>query len=301
MSAKSKNSGPSLEDLFSNEGSSIDAIKDSKERGDKPASKSSTGPFYKLPEGQTDIRILPPINNSDPFFYATGYHYLNGTSIYCRRWNEEDPTCPVCAHASKLWNKFKETGEERIKKEATSLFAKQLYIYNAIVRDDEEGDKVVVLQTGKGVKDNITDLVLDPNIGDISHVLKGRDISITRSGSGITTKYSVIHRDRSLLAEVEGDTNATAKLIKSIMESRKNLSSLIEYPSVEEALKVVAEYEESVAAGEKSEKSSSSVRNGGIKSSLDEDDDEEKIIEDDDDDTIDDLEKQLAQYSKKKK
>jgi hypothetical protein len=283
-----KASGKSLDELFGGKGSSLEKLAQLKERGDRVGGGGG-GNYFKLTEGTTEVRILPAINDEDAFYYATAYHYVNNKYVYCRKYLDEDASCPVCSHASKIWKKYKDTGDERIAEEAKSLFAKQQFIYNALVRN-QEGDKVVVLQTGKGVKDDLIGVCLDDNYGDITNPVKGRDVGIRRKGKGKATSYQIMVRDRSILAGDESDPKEAAELISAILEKRKSLHELVKYPTEEEAEKEIKKYLDADSSGDADE--TPTPRKSNV-AEAEEDSDEDK-------DTFDEIEKQLSAAKKKR-
>lgn len=283
-----KGNSKSLAEMFGSKGSNLDKLRALKETGDKVGGGGG-GNFFKLPDGTTEVRVLPAIDEEDAWYYPTAYHYVNNKYVYCRKYMEDDDAfCPVCSHASKLWKKYKDTNDERIAEEAKSLFAKQQFLCNVVVRN-QEGDKVAVIQMPKGVKDDLVSICLDDSYGDITNPVKGRDIAIKRSGKNKATKYQTMVRDRSLLAGDEDEPTEAAELIEEILEKRKVLKDLVKYPSEDDAEKEVKKYlDGETLDGESSKKPSAS--------SAEEDDGDS----DEDKDTFDEIEKQLKAAKNKR-
>ena len=286
--------GKDLESMFGSKGSSLDKLRELKERGDRAGGGGGSN-FYKIADGTTEMRILPAINEEDAFYYATAYHYINNKYVYCRKYMDEDASCPVCAHASKIWKKYKETNDERIAEEAKSLFAKQQFFYNALVRD-QEGDKVVVLQSGNGIKTDLVEIMLDDTYGDITNPVKGRDIGIKRKGKGKATSYQVMVRDRSLLAGDEDNAKEAAELIEAILEKRKVLHELVKYPTEEESEKEVRKYLEADGDNDDDDDAPVSRKSSSKVAETEETDESEEQ-----DDTFDEIEKQLKAAKNKRK
>jgi hypothetical protein len=280
-----KTAGGLLE-KFASKGSSLDKLKELKEKGTK---------FYKVPDGTTNIRILPSIDEENAFYLQTGYYFINGKYVYDRRFIDENERSVIGAYASKLWKRYKETNDERIAEEAKSLFPKEQYLYNVLVRGEDGEKKVQVMQSGKGIKDDLVSICLDDDYGDITNVVEGRDVGIKRKGKGKSTSYQVLPRDQTILVEGENDKQ-TAKMIEEILEQRKVLSELLKYPTKEEEEEELKTYLETFG----------NTLEGEVKKSNNEKDDfedkksQELKEDEDEDDTMKEIEAQL-QASKKKR
>ena len=273
---------------FASKGSSLDKLKELKDKGDRVGGGAS---FFRVPTGTTDVRILPAIDEDEAFYHATAYYYINGKYVYDRRYQDETAFSHIGAYASKLWKQYKDGGEkdERLAKEAKSLFPKQQFLFNVLVRSDD-GDRVVVMQTGKGVKDNITELCLDDSYGDVSNAVTGRDLGIKRMGKGLGTTYQVMPRDISLLAGDDDDDYEAAELIQEVLDQRKNLAELIKYPTEEEEKAELARY---LSDFEDSDEES--------ESEVEDDEDDEDEVTDDDENTLDEIEAQLEAAKRKRR
>lgn len=135
---------------------------------------SSTDSFWKPQDGTQTIRIVAP-SDGDPFM-DRHFHYGLGesgrTSVLCPKRNFDDP-CPVCSFANNLWNE----GTEDSKSMARDYFAKMRVFAPVIVRGEE--DKGVRLWGfSKTTYENLLNIVLDPEYGDITDPLTGTDIRL---------------------------------------------------------------------------------------------------------------------------
>ena len=155
--------------------------------------------FDKLESGKNVRRVLPPKGDSD-MFYSEGYlHFGLGedgkTAVTCL--DTFGKKCPICNYLDSIKNsKNKEDKEFRDKSKKT----KRIYI-NVINRDsDNEEDAPIVLPIGKMILKQLIDIICDPDYGDITDFNEGRDITITKSGKGMSTEYSVIAKPKESLA-----------------------------------------------------------------------------------------------------
>ena len=81
--------------------------------------------------------------------------------------------CPVCDFVSKLYN----DGDDESRQLARKLVAKSRFFSPVVVRgEDNEGAKV--WGYSKTVYENLLQLVLNPDYGDITDPMNGRDIAV---------------------------------------------------------------------------------------------------------------------------
>lgn len=158
------------------------------DRINKKLREIGSGKYLKLPEGKTKLRILPPADGEGDFWKEATLHYgfqedNKGIAITCLESALGKP-CPVC----KLVNRMKESGQKEIKKVGDKLQPKEQYLMNVVDRSD--GRIKIWSCSGKKLKE-ILSLVKDEDYGPgILDVDTGNDLSITREGTGFTTKYS---------------------------------------------------------------------------------------------------------------
>ena len=155
--------------------------------------------------GTTRYRVLPTWRKdpNDDYYRAFGQHFIpNGDkkSVYLCDEKTNELTCPICDKLREgIARAMTEESKERIKQ----ANAQQTFLINAI---DVEADptKVIVLALPSSVLKMITDIVFNEALeadalGDVERantniltdITKGVDIRIDRSGTGLTTKYSV--------------------------------------------------------------------------------------------------------------
>lgn len=161
----------------------------------KMASVASGGAgFWSPPEGESIIRILPPVGGMEFFFQEVGTHKLpDNTILRCPKFTSDNELdCPICEAVSQLYN-----GSEEDQKFAKQLLRWKQYWMNIVVRDkgDKEG------KTGSGPKiftPGVTVFsglmaLVNGELGDISKVgdREGVDIIITKYKENNQTKYMV--------------------------------------------------------------------------------------------------------------
>tara|TARA_A100001515_G_scaffold67516_2_gene53669 strand:- start:170 stop:928 length:759 start_codon:yes stop_codon:yes gene_type:complete len=132
----------------------------------------SKGNFWRPDDGETTIRILPTADG-DPFkeFF---FHYNVGKNPGFlspkKNFGEEDPLDTF------VRNLFNEGDDESIKM-AKSLMARQRFFSPVIVRGEEDKG-VQIWGYGKMVYQNLLNLVLNPDYGDITDPESGTDLVI---------------------------------------------------------------------------------------------------------------------------
>lgn len=144
-------------------------------RGDN---KDDNSVWFKPPEGDTDIRIVPT-NDGDPlkemfFHYNVGNH-KGGVLCPKRNFGEH---CPICEFASSLWREGVDNNDEESKKLAKSLFVRTRYFSPVVIRGREE-EGIKVYGYGKTAYELLLGYILDPEYGDITDAMEGTDITLT--------------------------------------------------------------------------------------------------------------------------
>lgn len=201
-------------------GLNMDAIRarlDKFNEGNRGGNGGGTS-YYNIKDGRNVVRLMPPRKDAESFEREVFVHYgvgkndqdKKGKQIVCPTTHGEDKACPICEQAKQLFNLSKKKGD-KYEKEAKQINRKKRVYYNVISRDenlddytfkdgkwfkDVEGKEVEespvkVLNTGIGVLQAIFGIIVDPEYGDITDPEEGLDLIITRSGSGLDTKYEV--------------------------------------------------------------------------------------------------------------
>ena len=125
--------------------------------------------FWKPQDGDQVIRILPT-EDGDPFKEFWFYYNLTKAPVLCpkRNFNEESP---VLDFATQL---YREGTPDSIKM-AKDLFPKQRFFSPVIVRG-EETQGVRIWGYSKTVYEQLLQLVLNPDYGDVTDLDEGTDL-----------------------------------------------------------------------------------------------------------------------------
>lgn len=155
--------------------------------------------FDKLESGKNVRRILPPKGDREVFWSEGFMHYSLGadgkTAVTCL--STFDKKCPICEYLESIQNSKNKDDQEMIKscRKTKRIF---IAVLNRDSQDEEE--KPLVLGIGKSILKGITDCICDPDYGDITDFETGRDITITKSGTGMQTSYTVLPKPKSIIA-----------------------------------------------------------------------------------------------------
>lgn len=151
--------------------------------------------FYKLEAGKNLLRFLPPMRGTKSPMPGIFQHYVEipgkeqGQSVVCVAVHAEPKRpCPVCQRAQALQASRSSRDQELGKK----LVAKRRHYANVIDRRNEEkGPQVVAFP--KTVYELLLAIRDDDSAGGnfTDPGPKGFDITITKTGSGLSTSYKV--------------------------------------------------------------------------------------------------------------
>lgn len=174
----------------------------------KPNIKASTKslerktPFYDLkPDTVTRVRVLPPVSEDGMIFYKVTNHFQlkgeedQGIALACLHEHGTDETgedCYIC-DLVKLLRRSGDKGDDAIasKLRASPRWYVQAYIYDKD-SDSYIGPKLIGLS--KTTAEALNDLMVaqdDSGDGLFCDPDEGQDITITRKGAGLKTKYTV--------------------------------------------------------------------------------------------------------------
>jgi len=159
--------------------------------GERKAGSSSDRKYFTPQEGDNHIRILPPMDGEDTFYFEFLTHFgvgPNNETVECPRSFVKKAKCPICDIVSELYK-----GDEEDKKNATALRAKSRYRVNMINLDKPE-DGVQIYEFGKLIAQDLLSFIVDDDYGDITDLGTGRDITTKRTGTKRDTKYTIMPR-----------------------------------------------------------------------------------------------------------
>ena len=179
-------------------------------------SKGGNNNFWKPQDGEQTIRIVPT-SDGDPF-KDYWFHYNlgknNGFLSPKKNFGENDPLDDF------IRNLFNEGTEDSIKM-AKNLMARQRFFAPVLVRGEEDKG-VRIWGFGKMAYQQLLELVLNPDYGDITDTEEGTDLTIKYGKPpGATFPVTTItprRRTSPLCDEAVGGSEKCAELLESIPE-----------------------------------------------------------------------------------
>ena len=136
---------------------------------------SNANSFWKPPAGKTQIRITPYVENKDNPFVELFFHYSlvpNKTVLSPLSFGRPDPV-------QQFADKLKSTGDKDEWIQGKRIEPKMRTFVPVIVRG-EETEGVKWWGFGKTVYQELLSIIADPDYGDISDSMTGRDIVVER-------------------------------------------------------------------------------------------------------------------------
>ena len=179
-------------------------------------SKGGNNNFWKPQDGEQTIRIVPT-SDGDPF-KDYWFHYNlgknNGFLSPKKNFGENDPLDDF------IRNLFNEGTEDSIKM-AKNLMARQRFFAPVLVRGEEDKG-VRIWGFGKMAYQQLLELVLNPDYGDITDTDEGTDLTIKYGkppgASFPQTTITPRRRTSALCDEAIGGSDKCAELLESIPE-----------------------------------------------------------------------------------
>jgi hypothetical protein len=173
----------SLKDLIKNKRQKL-ASAGKKERPAKP------------PQGKSRWRILPSWkkDGDETFFRDFGQHFIKGEdgnvkAVYTCDAVTNGEACDVC---NAIQQAAEYAASDAEQKQIKDMRASKSMLFNAIHRDGENPDKVVILGVSANLASDIMSVLedfLDETEEDPLSLDKGTDVVIERTGSGFDTRY----------------------------------------------------------------------------------------------------------------
>ena len=136
---------------------------------------STANSFWNPPAGKTQIRITPYVENKDNPFVELFFHYSlvpNKTVLSPLSFGRPDPV-------QQFADKLKSTGDKDEWIQGKRIEPKMRTFVPVIVRG-EETEGVKWWGFGKTVYQELLSIIADPDYGDISDSMTGRDIVVER-------------------------------------------------------------------------------------------------------------------------
>ena len=188
---------------------------------------STANSFWKPPAGKTQIRITPYVDNKDNPFVELFFHYSlvpNKTVLSPLSFGRPDPV-------QQFADKLKASGDKDEWIQGKRIEPKMRTFAPGIVRG-EESEGVKWWGFGKTVYQELLAIIADPDYGDISDVMTGRDIVVERqtaAEAGNQYCKTTIRVKPNQTALVE-DANLSDNLLKN----QPNIVELYTEPSFDE-------------------------------------------------------------------
>ena len=193
-----------------------------------------TSNLWKPQPGTQIVRIVPYKFNKDNPFIELYFHYDLGGKNYLSPISFGRPD-PIEEFAQKL----KSTGSKEDYRLGRKVEAKMRTFAPVVVRS-EEGEGVKFWGFGKTVYQELLSIIADPDYGDITDAVSGRDIAVEFKTAEETGKAfpSTLLRVKPNQTPITED----ASVLESIKESQKNITEIYQEPSYEDLTQALNDY-----------------------------------------------------------
>ena len=206
-------------------------------------SNTRTSNLWKPQPGLQLVRIVPYKHNKDNPFIELYFHYDLGGKNYLSPVSFGRPD-PIEEFAQKL----KSTGSKDDYRLGRKVEAKMRTFAPVVVRG-EETQGVRFWGFGKTVYQELLSIIADPDYGDITDSVSGRDIAVEFKTAEETGKSfpSTSIRVKPNQTPITED----ASVLESLKESQKNITEIYQEKSYEELTQALNEYLNGDSASEK--------------------------------------------------
>jgi hypothetical protein len=204
----------------------LDQIKDRLKQIQQTASSGGGSDFlWKPPVGKSQIRIVPYAFNKDNPFQELYFHFEVGkkTLLSPSSFGRPDPIIDFS-------DKLKRTGNKDDWKLGRKIEPK-FRVYAPIIIRGQEEEGVKFWSFGKQIYQELLGIISDPDYGDITDLMNGRDITIEHTPAekdGAFPTFSV--RVKPNTTPATNDKDIAAKIVSN----QKNISDIIKEPTFEE-------------------------------------------------------------------
>jgi hypothetical protein len=209
--------------------------------------------FWRPEEGTSySIRVVPT-SDGDPFKEYWFHYEIGKGGILCPKKNHGED-CAICAFASKLYKE----GTEESNKMAKKFLARQRFFAPVVVRGEEK-DGVKLWGFGKNVYQDLINLVLNPDYGDITDPEGGTDLSLMSTkvpGASFPTTKLTPARKTSKLCQ------GSSEECKELLDSVPNFDDAFERKTSDEVSAILDEYLASGSDTEAEAESKETVKYG---------------------------------------
>ena len=193
-----------------------------------------TSNLWKPQPGNQIVRIVPYKFNKDNPFIELYFHYDLGGKNYLSPISFGRPD-PIEEFAQKL----KSTGSKDDYRLGRKVEAK-MRTYAPVVVRGEESQGVKFWGFGKTVYQELLSIIADPDYGDITDTVSGRDIAVVFKTAEETGKSfpSTSIRVKPNQTPITED----ASVLETVMESQKNITEIYQERSYDELTEALNEY-----------------------------------------------------------
>ena len=199
------------------------------------ATSSTKENFWKPEPGKQVVRVVPYKHNKDNPFIELFFHYSLGNNKTYMSPSSFGRPDPVAEFADKL----KSTGNKDEWIQGKRLEPKMRTFAPVVVRG-KESEGVKFWGFGKTVYQELLSVIADPDYGDITEAMAGRDIMIERQ----TPAEAGNQYGKTTVRVKPNQTPITEdkEVLKSIMDNQADLTELYTEPTYDELKDVLANY-----------------------------------------------------------
>ncbi len=198
------------------------------------ATSNTKDNFWKPEPGKQVVRIVPYKHNKDNPFIELHFHYNLGNKTYMSPVSFGRPD-PVQEFADKL----KSTGDKDEWIQGKRLEPKMRTFVPVVVRG-RESEGVKFWGFGKTVYQELLSVIADPDYGDISDPLTGRDIGIERQ----TPAEAGNQYGKTTVRVKPNQTPLTEnkEMLETLLNAQPNLTELYTEPSYDDLKEALSSY-----------------------------------------------------------
>ena len=207
----------------------INALK--KRLGQLQITNNRTSSLWKPQPGKTQIRIVPYKFNKDNPFIELFFHYDLGRKSYLSPMSFGRPD-PIEEFSQKL----KSSGNKEDYQLARKIESKMRTFAPVIIRG-EENQGMKFWGFGKTVYQELLSIIADPDYGDITDSMNGRDITVefkTAEEVGASFPKTTIRVKPNQTPITEDAT-----LLETIMDNQKDITEIYQEQTYEELTEVL--------------------------------------------------------------
>jgi len=210
----------------------INALK--KRLGQLQITNNRTSNLWKPSPGTTQVRIVPYKHNKDNPFIELFFHYDLGRKSYLSPMSFGRPD-PIEEFSQKL----KSSGNKEDYRLARKIESKMRTFAPVVIRG-EENQGVKFWGFGKTVYQELLSIIADPDYGDITDSVSGRDVAVEFKTAEETGKNfpSTSIRVKPNQTPITEDAAA----LDTINESQKNITEIYQELSYDELTQALNDY-----------------------------------------------------------